>query len=99
MAEEEGQVPNTADTGELTDGVEAAPAEQTASPATFLTNLSERLKSTDGVDVEVAGILIEHLLMVTPKDNAVANANAAILDLARERAARATAEKQEAVDG
>ena len=66
----------------------AAPqVEQADTPVVFLANLSETLKASDDVDVDLAGILSDHLLTVTPHANAVANAKVAIAALAAKRAA------------
>jgi hypothetical protein len=57
-------------------------------PDDFLTKLSATLKSTADVDTDLAGILADHLLMVAPNANAVANAKATIIALAGQRATR-----------
>lgn len=99
MAEEEGQAPHAAEVaGVAEDDAEAAPAEQPDTPTTFLTKLSGTLKGTDGIDDDLAGILIDHLLTVAPHANAVANAKAAIVALSAQRAALAPPEG-EAVNG
>ncbi len=82
----------------LTEGGEAhdrrvAPAvpqaEKAETPEAFLADLSEVLRTIDGVDTYLAAVLTEHLLTVTPHVDAVTNAKSAIVRLARERAARA----------
>jgi len=99
MVEEEGKVPHPVEAaGAADDGAEALPAEQPDTPTTFLTNLSETLKGTDGVDADLAGILTDHLLMIAPHANAAANAKAAIVELAGQRAAPA-AKEAEAANG
>lgn len=100
MAEEEGQVPHPVEAaGAADDGAEALAAERPNTPTTFLTNLSEALKGTDGVDADLAGILTDHLLMVAPHANAAANAKAAIVELAGHRAAPAATKESEASNG
>ena len=58
-------------------------------PEAFLTGVAAALKASDDVDADLAAILSDHLLTVTPNDNVIANAKAAILLLAAERAAPA----------
>lgn len=58
-------------------------------PEVFLTGVAAALKASDDVDADLAAILTDHLLTVTPHDNVIANAKAAILTLAAERAAPA----------
>ncbi|RSV21019.1 hypothetical protein [Sphingomonas sp. ABOLH] len=55
-------------------------------PEVFLTGVAAALKASDDVDADLAAILTDHLLTVTPHDNVIANAKAAILTLAAERA-------------
>jgi hypothetical protein len=61
-------------------------AESVDSPAGFLTSLGKQLSEKDGVDVDLAEILRTHLLKVSPTQDAVALAKAAIIKLAGERA-------------
>jgi hypothetical protein len=56
-------------------------------PEAFLTGVAAALKASDDVDADLAAILTDHLLTVTPHDNVIVNAKAAILTLAAERAA------------
>lgn len=66
----------------------AAPeAERVDTPGIFLANVSEILKALDGVDADLAAILTDHLLTVTPHTDAVANAKSAIVAIASRRAA------------
>jgi predicted amidohydrolase len=66
----------------------AAPeADVLETPEAFLTGVAAALKASDDVDAELAAILSDHLLTITPHDNVIANAKAAILTLAAERAA------------
>ena len=74
----------------------AAPEEDwVETPEAILTGVSAGLKASDGVDVDLAAILSDHLLTVTPNANVVVIAKAAILALAAKRAAPA----EEQVDG
>jgi len=61
-------------------------AESVDSPAGFLTSLGKQLSEKDGVDVHLAEILRTHLLKVSPTQDAVTQAKAAIIKLAGERA-------------
>lgn len=63
---------------------EVDPAE---TPGAFLVAVSETLRASTDVDADLASILSDHLLTVTPHANAVANAKAAIVALAAKRAA------------
>jgi len=76
-------------------GLAAQEEDWVETPETFLTGVSAVLKAADGVDVDLAAILSDHLLTVTPNANVVVNAKAAILALAAKRAAPA----EEQVDG
>ena len=58
-------------------------------PEVFLTGVSVALKASDEVDADLAAILSDHLLTVTPHADVIANAKAAILTLAATRAAPA----------
>jgi len=69
--------------------------ENVDTPGDFLATLSASLKALEGVDVDIAGILSDHLLTVAPDPNAVSNAKAAIVAIAAKRAALG----QEEVDG
>ena len=62
-------------------------AHGTESPGEFLVNLGRELCEQDGADVGLAEILSAHLLTAEPTADAVSKANAAILELARIRAA------------
>ncbi len=74
----------------------AAPeADVVETPEAFLTGVAAALKASGDVDTELAAILSDHLLTITPHDNVIANAKAAILTLAAERAVAA----EEQVDG
>lgn len=66
----------------------AAAAEQdlVETPEAFLAGVSAALKASEEVDADLAAILSDHLLTVTPDANVIANARAAILMLATKRA-------------
>lgn len=53
----------------------------------FLTHLGDTLSAKEGVDVGLADIVKVHLLQAVPEQDAVAQAKAAISQLAAERAA------------
>ncbi len=65
----------------------APEADLVEAPEAFLTSVSVELKASDYIDSDLAAILSEHLLTITPHANVVANAKAAILTLAAKRAA------------
>ncbi len=74
----------------------AAPEEDLVeTPEAFLNAVSAALKASDDVDTDLAAILSDHMLTVTPHSNVIVNAKAAILALAAARAAPA----EEHVDG
>lgn len=87
MGQNEAGAPEEAATPEILAALAAPPVEQADTPELFLAILSETLKASDDVDIDLAGILSDHLLTVTPHANAVANAKAAIVALAAKRAA------------
>lgn len=87
MGQDETGAPEEAATPEMLAPLAAPQVEQADTPEVFLATLSETLKASDDVDVDLAGILCDHLLSVTPHANAVANAKAAIVALAAKRAA------------
>lgn len=62
-------------------------AEAGDSPAEFLAHLSSGLLVQEGVDKELAEILKAHILAVSPAPNCITKAKAAILALAKKRAA------------
>jgi hypothetical protein len=99
MPKEEGQVPDTAVTAGAAADAGVMSVEQHESPTTFLTNLSETLKSTKEVDVQLAGILIDHFLIVAPHANAVGNAKTEMVKLASQRAAPAPTNEAEGANG
>lgn len=63
--------------------------EPAETPDAFLAGVSKALKASADVDADLASILSDQLLTVTPHANAVANAKAAIVALAAKRAALA----------
>jgi hypothetical protein len=87
MGQDETGAPEEAATPDMLAALAAPQVEQADTPEVFLATLSETLKASDDVDVDLAGILSDHLLTVTPHANAVANAKAAIVALAAKRAA------------
>ena len=78
--------PEEAATPEMLASLPAPQVEHADTPEVFLATLSEALKASDDVDVDLADILSDHLLTVTPHANAVGNAKAAIVALAAKRA-------------
>jgi hypothetical protein len=62
-------------------------------PAAFLAALGKRLSERGDVDVDLADILRAHLLKVSPVQDAVAQAKAAISKLAEGRASPPKTEK------
>ena len=87
MGQDETGAPEEAATPNMLEVLAAPQVEQAETPKVFLATLSGTLKASDNVDVDLAGILSDHLLTVTPHANAVANAKAAIAALAARRAA------------
>lgn len=87
MGQDETGAPEEAATPDMLAALAAPQVEQADTPEVFLATLSETLKASDDVDVDLAGILSDHLLTVTPHANAVANVKAAIVALAAKRAA------------
>lgn len=63
--------------------------EPAETPDAFLLAVSKTLQVSVDVDADLASILSDHLLTVTPHANAVVNAKAAIVALAVKRAAPA----------
>lgn len=87
MGQDETGAPEEAATPNMLEVLAAPQVEQAETPKVFVATLSGTLKASDNVDVDLAGILSDHLLTVTPHANAVANAKAAIAALAARRAA------------
>ncbi len=87
MGHDETGAPEEAATPNMLEVLAAPQVEQAETPKVFVATLSGTLKASDNVDVDLAGILSDHLLTVTPHANAVANAKAAIAALAARRAA------------
>lgn len=87
MGQDEMGASEEAATPEMLAALAAPQVEQADTPEKFLSTLSETLKTSDDVDIDLAGILSDHLLTVTLHANAVANAKAAIVALAAKRAA------------
>lgn len=95
MGQDETGALEKAATPDMLAALAAPKVKQVDAPKVFLATLSETLKASDDVDVDLAGILADHLLTVTPHANAVGNAKAAIVALAAKRAASV----DEQVDG
>ncbi|SFP43426.1 hypothetical protein [Qipengyuania nanhaisediminis] len=89
MGQDETGAPEEAATPEMLAALAAPQVEQADSPEVFLSTLSETLSASDNVDVDLAVILSDQLLTVTPHADAIANAKAAIVALAAKRAAPA----------
>ena len=87
MEQDEMGAPEEAATPEMLAALAAPQVEQAETPEKFLSTLAETLKTSDDVDADLAGILSDHLLTITPHANAVANAKAAIVALAAKHAA------------
>jgi hypothetical protein len=60
--------------------------ESDGSPAEFLADLAKQLSAKEGVDGALADILGVHLLQESPSPDAIAQAKAAIVKLAGDRA-------------
>ena len=86
MGQDEVEAAEEAASPEMLAALPAPQVEQADTPERFLSTLSETLKTWDDVDIDLAGILSDHLLTVMPHANAVANAKAAISALAAKRA-------------
>ncbi|MHA6644001.1 hypothetical protein [Mesorhizobium sp. A623] len=56
-------------------------------PQAILAALAETLKTSEGIDTDLAGIVIDHILTTNPHADAVTNAKTAIMKLAAKRAA------------
>ncbi|WP_157082118.1 hypothetical protein [Sphingomonas pruni] len=84
---EEAAAPEEALAFEMIAALAAPEADVVETPEAFLTGVAAALKASDDVDAELAAILSDHLLTITPHNNLIANAKAAILALAAERAA------------
>lgn len=95
MDEEETATPEEAVAFEMIAALAAPETGVVETSDAFLTGVAAALNASDEVDDDLAAILTDHLLTVTPHDNVIANAKAAILTLAAERAATA----EEPADG
>lgn len=87
MNEDETAAPEDAVALEMLAAPAAPEEDLVETPETFLSGISAALNASDEVDAELAAILSDHLLTVTPHPNVIANAKAAILTLAVSRAA------------
>lgn len=89
MGEEETAAPEDAVAIDMLAAPAAPEEDLVEAPEAFLTGLFTALKASDDIDSDLAAILADHLLTVTPHPNVVINAKAAILALAAKRAALA----------
>lgn len=89
MGQDDTGASNEVTTIDMLEALAASQVEQVDTPEVFLATLSETIKTSEDVDVDLVGILSDHLLTVTPHANAVANAKAAIAAIAAKRAALA----------
>lgn len=87
MEQDETGAPEEAATLDTLTALVAPQVDPSDTPGVFLATLSETLKASDDVDIDLANILSDHLLTATPHPNAVANAKAAIAGIAAKRAA------------
>jgi len=95
VGEEEKAAPDNAAPLDILAALATPEMEPAVTPDAFLAGVSKALTASADVDVELAGILADHLLTVRPHANAVANAKAAIVALAAKRATPA----EEQTDG
>lgn len=87
MGEDETAAPEDAVVLDILAALATPEEDLVEAPEAFLTGLSTALKASDDVDADLAAILADHLLTVTPHANVIINAKAAILALAAKRAA------------
>jgi hypothetical protein len=85
--EDEAAAPDEAVAFDMLVAVATAEEDVLETPEAFLTGVSAVLEASDDVDADLAAILSDHLLTVTPHANVIADAKAAILALASKRAA------------
>lgn len=95
MNEDETAAPEEAVVVDMIAALAAPETDVVETPEAFLTGVAAALKASDDVDADLAAILTDHLLTITPHDNVIANAKSAILTLAAERATPA----EEQADG
>lgn len=95
MEETEAAAPGDVVATDILAALTAPDEDVVETPDAFLTGVAAALKASDDVDAELATVLSDSLLMVTPHANVIANAKAAILALAATRAAPT----DEAADG
>lgn len=87
--EDETAVPDDAVALDMIAALAAPEKALVETPEAFLTGVSASLKKSEEVDADLAVILSDHLLTVTPHANVIANAKLAILTLAATRAEQA----------
>ncbi|WP_025313381.1 hypothetical protein [Roseicyclus elongatus] len=95
MSEDQMEAPDDMAALEMDAAADHSEVESAETPDVFLASVSETLKAWADVDADLASILSDHSLSVTPHANAVANATVAIFAIAAKRAAPA----DEQVDG
>ncbi|MEO9631251.1 MAG: hypothetical protein ABJG14_12525 [Sulfitobacter sp.] len=89
MEKDEKEAPDDALTLDMHAPIVQAEVGPVETPDVFLAGVAETLNASADMDADLASILSDHLLTVTPHANAVANAKAAIVALAVKRAAPA----------
>ena len=89
VGEDETAAPDNAAALDMLAALAKPEVEPTETPDAFLLDTSKALKASVDVDADLASIISDHLLTVTPNANAVANAKVAIVALAAKRAAPA----------
>lgn len=89
MGEEERAAPEDAVELDMLAPLAAPEIEPPETPEAFLASVCKALRASNNVDEDLAGLVSDHLLTVTPHGNAVCNAKVAIVELAAKRAAAA----------
>lgn len=89
MGEDKTEAPDDVIALDMEAAVDHPEVEPAETPDVFLAGVCESLKVSADVDADLASILSDHLLTVTPQADAVANAKAAIVAIAAKRAAPA----------
>ena len=86
MVEDETAAPDDAAAQDMLAAPAMLEGEPSETPDAFLAGVSKALKASADVDADLASILSDHLLTITPHASVVANATAAIVALAAKRA-------------
>ncbi len=89
MVEEETAAQDDAAALDMLTAIDITEVEPSETPDAFLASVFKTLKASADVDADLASILSEHLLTITPHASLVANARDAIIALAAKRAAPA----------